>query len=129
MTIYTDGVALASDNSVSDTDLLQCVTSLLDDYKARDVQVIDVRGISSLSDYVILATGTSTRHLQAVAENLVVGLKRAGYQPLGVEGQRDSDWVLVDADDVIVHLMLPQAREFYNLEKLWDVPRARSAEV
>ena len=129
MTIYTDGVALASDNSVSDTDLLQCVTSLLDDYKARDVQVIDVRGISSLSDYVILATGTSTRHLQAVAENLVVGLKRAGYQPLGVEGQRDSDWVLVDADDVIVHLMLAQAREFYNLEKLWDVPRARSAEV
>lgn len=120
---------MASDNSVSDTDLLQCVTSLLDDYKARDVQVIDVRGISSLSDYVILATGTSTRHLQAVAENLVVGLKRAGYQPLGVEGQRDSDWVLVDADDVIVHLMLPQAREFYNLEKLWDVPRARSAEV
>lgn len=110
----------------SNTDLLQQITTLLDDFKAQDLLAIDVRGLSSLSDYIVIASGTSSRHLHAMAENLVAALKNRGYQPLGVEGRKDSDWVLVDTNDVIVHLMLPQARDFYNLEKLWDAPRVQS---
>lgn len=119
---------MVTDSSDSASSLLQLILTLLEDYKARDIQLVDVRGVSSLSDYIVVASGTSTRHLRAVAENLVSELKHRGHAPLGVEGDRESDWVLVDADDVIVHLMLPQARDFYNLEKLWDVPRAHSAE-
>ena len=117
--------------SVQETDLplLQDITTWLDDYKARDIQIIDVRGASTLSDYIVIASGTSSRHLQAMADNLVAALKANGHMPLGVEGRRDSDWVLVDADDVIVHLMLPQARDFYNLEKLWDAPHAQGLEA
>jgi ribosome-associated protein len=120
---------LASQHSPSaqdlSNDLLQQVTTALDDFKAQDIHTIDVRGMSSLSDYIVIASGTSTRHLHAMAENLVIKMKQAGYQPLGVEGRKDSDWVLVDSDDVIVHLMLPQARDFYNLEKLWETPRVQ----
>ena len=111
---------------ISSADLLHQITTLLDDYKAQDILAIDVRGISSLSDYIVIVSGTSTRHLHAMAENLVAALKSKGHQPLGVEGRKDSDWVLVDTDDVVVHLMLPQARDFYNLEKLWDAPRVES---
>lgn len=120
---------LSPSDQVAESTLLDLTTNLLDSYKAQDIQVIDVRGLSSLSDYIVIASGTSTRHLHAMAENLVAALKSAGHQPLGVEGRRDSDWVLVDTNDVIVHLMLPQARDFYNLEKLWDAPRLRGVET
>ncbi|PID34056.1 MAG: ribosome silencing factor [Thiotrichales bacterium] len=81
--------------------------------------MLDVRGKSTITELMIIATGTSTRHIRSLAENVVVEAKKAGEQPLGVEGQRDTDWVLVDLDEIIVHIMLPETRDLYSLEKLW----------
>ena len=96
------------------------VLSALEDFKAIDIQQIDVRGQSPLTDLFVIASGSSLRHIKSMAENLVVKAKEAGSPPLGVEGDRQSEWVLVDLNDIIVHLMLPQTRAFYNLEKLWE---------
>ena len=101
--------------------LLQLVVSALEDFKAVETLVIDVSGKSPLTDRLVIASGNSTRHVKSMAENLVVKAKAEGFTPLGVEGQREGEWVLVDLNDVIVHLMLPQTRAFYNLEKLWEV--------
>ena len=103
------------------TDQLQdLVVSALEDFKAIDPLVIDVSGQSPLTERMVIASGNSTRHVKSMAENLVVKAKAEGNPPLGVEGQREGEWVLVDLNDVIVHLMLPQTRAFYNLEKLWE---------
>ncbi len=96
------------------------VINALEDLKAEDITIIDVRELNSLTDEMIIASGTSVRHLSALADNLIIKAKKAGNPPLGVEGRNGSDWVLVDMNDVIVHLMLPRARSFYNLEKLWS---------
>ena len=96
------------------------VLNALEDFKAIDIHQIDVSGQSPLTDLFVIASGSSLRHIKSMAENLVVKAKEAGCQPLGVEGDRQSEWVLVDLNDVIVHLMLPQTRAFYNLEKLWE---------
>lgn len=101
--------------------LLQWVHAALDEIKARDVVEIDVRGKTSVADYLVVASGTSTRHVKSVADEVVQQVKRAGVQPLGVEGEREAEWVLVDLGDVIVHVMLPRVREFYALERLWTV--------
>jgi len=106
---------------LSPDQLLDLVTDCLEDMKAVDLQVIDVRGRSSLTDMLVIASGNSTRHVKGVAEKLVQKAKAAGVLPLGTEGEREGEWVLVDLNDVIVHLMLPQTRAFYNLEKLWEV--------
>lgn len=100
--------------------LQELVLKALDDMKARDVRVLDVRGKSTITELMIVATGTSTRHIRSIAENVAVEAKNAGEQPLGMEGQRDTDWVLVDLHDIVVHVMLPETRDFYNLEKLWS---------
>jgi len=100
--------------------LQQLVVSSLEDYKANDILVIDVSGKSPLTERMIIASGNSTRHVKSMAENLLVKAKAVGNPPLGVEGAREGEWVLVDLNDVIVHLMLPQTRAFYNLEKLWE---------
>lgn len=100
--------------------LQQLVVSSLEDFKASDILVIDVSGKSPLTERMIIASGNSTRHVKSMAENLVVRAKAEGNPPLGVEGAREGEWVLVDLNDVIVHLMLPQSRAFYNLEKLWE---------
>ena len=100
--------------------LRQLVVSSLDDLKAIDIQNIDVSGINSLADFFVIASGNSTRHVKSMADKLVMLAKQSGNPPLGVEGQRQGEWVLVDLNDVIVHLMLPQTRAFYNLEKLWE---------
>ncbi len=100
--------------------LQQLVVSSLDDFKATDITVIDVSGKSPLTERLVVASGNSTRHVKSMADNLVVKAKAAGNPPLGVEGAREGEWVLVDLNDVIVHLMLPQTRAFYNLEKLWE---------
>ncbi len=101
--------------------LRKLVLDALDDLKARDVVEVDVRGKSSVADLLVVASGTSSRHVKSIADEVVVKAKRAGVPPIGVEGQRDAEWVLVDLGDVIVHVMLPRTREFYGLERLWSV--------
>ncbi|MEM7610796.1 MAG: ribosome silencing factor [Pseudomonadota bacterium] len=93
----------------------------LEDAKANDIKMIDVRHLTSMTDFMIIASGTSDRHVRSVATNLVDSMKRAGHRPLGIEGENDGEWVLVDLQDALVHVMLPRVREFYNLEKLWDI--------
>lgn len=101
--------------------LLAAVHSGLDALKAQNVVEIDVRGKSSVSDYLVIASGTSTRHVKSVADEVVRHAKQLDVMPLGVEGEREAEWVLVDLGDVIVHVMLPRVREFYALERLWSV--------
>ena len=108
------------------------VLSALDELKAKDVKEIDVRGKTSIADILIIASGTSTRHVKSLADEVVRFVKKAGMMPLGVEGEREAEWVLVDLGDIIVHVMLPRIREFYGLERLWTVgdemPAAANAE-
>ena len=98
------------------------VLDALGDLKARDVVVLDVRGLTSIADSMVIASGTSDRHVRSMAENVVEKCKERGYRPLGVEGLKDGEWVLVDLHDIVVHVMLPRVRDFYNLEKLWAPP-------
>ncbi len=99
--------------------LKQLVLSVLDDYKALNVVEIDVRKLTSITDTMIICSGTSTRHLKTISEQVVKRAKENGVVPLGVEGEDSAEWILVDLSDVIVHIMQPSAREFYSLEKLW----------
>ena len=108
--------------------LLATVREALAELKAKDVVEIDVRGKSSVADWMVIASGTSTRHVKSIADEAVKFAKKLDVMPLGVEGEREAEWVLVDLGDVIVHVMLPRVREFYALERLWTVgdhaPRA-----
>ena len=114
--------ASASASAVSDSDLLcERVLAALEELKAKEVRVIDVRGKTSVADTLVIASGTSTRHVKALADEVVRFVKQAGMFPLGVEGQTEAEWVLVDLGDVIVHVMLPRIREFYGLERMWGV--------
>ncbi len=97
------------------------VLTALDDLKAKDVKEVDVRGKASFTDMLIIASGTSTRHVKSIADEVVRFAKRSGVLPLGVEGEREAEWVLVDLGDIVVHVMLPRIREFYGLERLWTV--------
>jgi ribosome-associated protein len=106
-------------------DLLNMVQAELDERKAQHVTTLDVRGKTSITDYMVIATATSGRHAKALCDYVVEKAKAHGVQPLGVEGQLGSDWVLVDLGDLVLHLMTGQAREFYQLEKLWSVGEAR----
>jgi len=101
--------------------LLETVHAALDELKAKDVVQIDVRGKSSVCDFMVIASGTSTRHVKSVADEVVRFAKQLDVMPLGVEGEREAEWVLVDLGDVVVHVMLPRVREFYALERLWTV--------
>ncbi len=89
--------------------------------KATNVRVLDVRGVTDIADTMVIASGTSDRHVRSIADRVVESAKKAGFQPMGVEGAGDGEWVLVDLQDVIVHVMLPRVREFYRLESLWEV--------
>jgi ribosome-associated protein len=110
--------------------LEQVVAHARDDLKAVDVHSLDVRHLTTVTDTMIVASGRSDRHVRAIAGAVVEQCKRAGFRPLGVEGERSGEWVLVDLADLVVHVMLPRVREFYNLEKLWDMPaRAEDAEA
>lgn len=104
--------------------LRDLAVSTLEDAKAQDIQVIDLVERSSFADFMIIASGTSSRQVKAMADRLVQRAKSRGIQPLGVEGADESQWVLVDLADVIIHVMQPQTRAFYNLEKLWAAPPA-----
>jgi len=104
----------------------QLVGAVLDDMKALDVRVLDVRHLTSVTDTMIVAGGRSDRHVRAIADALIEKCTAAGVRPLGVEGQESGEWVLVDLADVVVHVMLPRVRDFYKLESLWDM-NARDA--
>ena len=97
------------------------VRTALEDLKAEDIVELDVKGKTSVADTIFVATGNSGRHVKSIANNVVMEAKHAGNQPLGVEGETDADWVLVDLGDIIVHVMQAQARVFYDLEGLWKV--------
>nr|WP_238481264.1 ribosome silencing factor [Dyella telluris] len=99
----------------------QQVLNALDELKAKDIREIDVRGKTSIADLLVIASGTSARHVKSIADEVVKFAKQAGVMPLGVEGEQEAEWVLVDLGDVIVHVMLPRIREFYGLERLWTV--------
>lgn len=102
-------------------DLLACVKDATEELKAKDVVTIDVRGKSSVADYLVIASGTSSRHVKSIGEEVVRFAKKLDMMPLGVEGEREAEWVLVDLGDVVVHVMLPRVRELYALERLWTV--------
>jgi len=110
--------------------LRDLVLEVLDDAKAQDVEVFDLRERNTFADFMVVASGTSSRQNKAMADRLSMKIKSLGLPaPLGVEGQQEGEWVLVDLNDVVVHLMLPQTRAFYNLEKLWDeTTRSRPAQ-
>lgn len=105
--------------------LVKLVEGALDEMKAVQVKVLDVRELTDFADTLIIASGNSDRHVRSIAERVVEHTKKAGFPAMGVEGQRDGEWVLVDLQDVIVHIMLPRVREVYRLEDLWGVSAAR----
>jgi ribosome-associated protein len=107
--------------------LVALVAATLDDLKAQNVAVLDVRELTDVTDTIVIASGTSDRHVKSLAGRVVERAREAGFRSLGVEGEREGEWVLVDLQDVIVHVMLPRVREFYGLEKLWDVQAGERA--
>lgn len=102
-------------------DLKKLAITALEDLKAEDITVLDVKGKTTVTDWVIIASGTSSRHVKSIANNVVAELKKIGKPPLGSEGQEDGEWVLVDMGDIIVHVMQKQVREYYDIESLWSV--------
>ena len=119
--------AKTAPTAVAKPSLKTIVLAALDDMKALDVKMLDVRGLTDIADFMVIASGTSDRHVRSVAQRVVEKTKEAGFRPHGVEGQQDGDWVLIDLHDMIVHVMLPRVREFYGLEKLWDMTVAKRA--
>ncbi len=99
----------------------QLVMNALQDLKAEDITILDVKDKTSITDWLVVATGSSSRHVKSIANNVIIEAKKAGKPPLGIEGENDGEWVLVDLGDVIVHVMQQQVREYYDLEGLWTV--------
>lgn len=102
-------------------ELLTIVQDTLDERKGLDITTIDVQGKSSVTDFMVLATGSSERHVKSLCDYVSENVKEKGFIPLGMEGETGSDWVLLDLGDVVLHVMTSKAREFYELEKLWTI--------
>ncbi len=101
--------------------LRDLVIKALQDMKGADIHALDVRGLTAITDFMVIASGTSDRHVKSLARNVLDQARAAGVKPMGVEGEQEGEWVLVDLRDVVVHIMRPQVRDFYNLEKLWSM--------
>jgi ribosome-associated protein len=113
----------------SATEVLNLILSRLDDMKAEETVTIDLRGKSAFSDYMVVTTGRSNRHVGSLAENVAKGLKEAGNKKIHIEGLPNCDWVLIDSGEVIVHVFRPEVREFYNLERLWTQSPSDEAKI
>lgn len=114
-------------NNMTNERLEECltlVTSALDGMKAKNITVLDVEDLTDVMEHMVIAEGTSKRHVRAMADSLGADAKQAGFMPLGREGGTDSDWTLIDLGAVVVHMMTPAAREFYDLEGLWSSPES-----
>jgi ribosome-associated protein len=109
--------------------LLKLVQNSLEEMKARDMRTLDVRKLTSVTDYLVIVSGTSDRHVRSLAMRLVEAAKAAGQMPIGVEGQESAEWVLVDLGDVVAHVMQQRVRDFYKLEDLWAVGAAKGKNV
>ena len=107
--------------------LLNVVISSLEEFKAQDIVKIDLIGKTSMADSMLIASGTSSRQIRAIAENTVTEIKKNSNVNVNIEGLNQSDWVLIDAGDIIIHLFRPEVREFYNLEKMWQVDSTEDA--
>ena len=116
------------DKQLATESVRKLVENVLDDLKAEAIVWLDVRHLTSVTDLMVIATGRSNRHVRAVAETLLEQSKEQGLTPLGVEGLDGGEWVLIDLADVVVHVMQPKVREFYDLEKLWDLDSVEDAE-
>jgi ribosome-associated protein len=104
--------------------LTQFVIAALDDMKAINTITLDVTALTDVMDYMVISSGTSNRHVKSLASNVSVEAKKQGVAPIGTEGEDAGEWVLVDFGDVVVHVMLPATRDYYDLERLWTVPEA-----
>lgn len=102
-------------------ELCELVVASLDDLKGVDIVKLDVREMTTVTDWMIVASGMSSRHVKALVDNVSEQAKAAGHRPSGVEGEAGGEWVLLDLQDALVHVMLPKVRDFYNLEKLWSI--------
>jgi len=111
---------VTNSNSTDPASVLSLIREVLEDHKAEETVVIDLQGKSTIGDYMVIASGNSSRQVVALAEHLVQSLKKRGLPTVKPEGLRQGDWVLVDAGNVIVHLFRPEVRDFYNLEKMWE---------
>lgn len=104
--------------------LRDVVVDSLEELKALDIRALDVRGLTDITDTMVVASGTSDRHVRSIADRVVQRCKEAGFKAYGIEGERDGEWLLVDLHDVVLHVMLPRVRAFYALEKLWSASEA-----
>jgi len=109
--------------------LEKLVVDSLEEMKAQKITVLDVHELTSVTDTMVVCNGTSSRQVRGIANRVVENAKKENLMPLGVEGEQKGEWVLVDLGDVVVHVMLPTIREFYQLERLWDIPNFKQEEV
>ena len=109
--------------------LCQVIVEELEEAKANDICQLDVRKLTDISDFMIIASGTSHRHVHAMADRVRDAARRHNFRPIGLEGELENNWILIDFSDVLVHLMMPEVRQFYSLERLWNEHLTKSSEV